>query len=293
MKVSRNKFPFKPEEDDFESNSIPTKEDVDYLSALIRENKIKEFEDFVNKKMTRAELDAFHPGEPTRDYLASALEQSILKRYPKLNSMSQEQQVQFLKNKVYPGLTLLKKNFDLSNKITTNPEEGSLLRLATSEKGKAGDININPYAESFIDDALHELSHSVDQPIKTLKQNKRRYGDKSNIEVQEKAISQFIEKNPKFQKSLDSGNIYTTPSEGLAKYRNIGRTPNFEDYDWKAGEFSSDVIGNPIDKYKEVGGEHHLNRTFSLDNLINFVKGDLKDIVKNEDRFKTLRKKLS
>lgn len=292
MKLTRNKFPIRPEE--FEYNTEPTPEDLEHVSSLVKQDKIKEFEDFVNKKMIAAELDPNrYPGLPTRDYLASALHRSILDRYPHLKDMSQENQIRFLKNKTYPGLSLLKNIFQLSNKISTDPMEGSKLQTITRDGKQAGEINVDPHAQSFIDDALHELSHSVDQPIKLLKRHRRLYGDKSNLENEEAAMKAFIERNPKLKKLMDSETDWTTASENRGRYQKIGRSPNFEDYDWKAGEFGSDIIQNPIDKYKEVGREHHIDRPFSYDNFINFTKGDLRDIVKSQDRFNALRKRLS
>lgn len=281
MKVDKIIIPFKEQE--FEHNVEPTPEEVSYLESLVKKDKIKEFEEYVNKEMMGAELNTFNPGIPTRDYLASALHQIVLKRHPELKEMSTVQQINFLKNQAYPELDNLKKEFNLSNNIKTNSVEGSLYRTNTSERGPAGEVNVDPHSSSFIDDALHELSHSVDAPIKMINKNKSRYGDKSNIDKQQAAMDNFIKKNPKIKKIMDSGKTYTTNSEALAKYKNIGRSPNFEDYNWKSGDFNSDQIGNPIDKYKEVGGEHHIDRPFSLENFINFSKGGLKDIVKTEE----------
>lgn len=291
MKVDKIKIPFIPER--FEYNNKPTLEEVSYLESLAKENKIKELEEYVNRKMVGNELSTFNPGLPTRDYLGSALHQLVLKRYPELKEMSNLEKVDFLKNKVYPGLDDLKKSFNLSNNIKVNPNEGSLYRPSTSKRGPAGEVNIDPYAESFIDDTLHEVAHSVDDPIKTLLKNRSRYGDISNLEKEEAAMADFIKKNPKIKKLVDSGKRHTTSSEALTRYKNISRVPNFEDYNWKEGVFNSDTIGNPVDKYKEVGGEHHIDRPFSLDNFINFSKGDLKDIVNANDKFKELRKKLT
>jgi len=76
-------------------------------------------------------------------------------------------------------------------------------------------------------------------------------------------------------------------------YSPIRRLPNFQDYDPKKGEFGSDIIESPVDKYKEVGGEHHIGGPFSLENFKNFNRGDLKDIVKTNDKFTKLRKVLA
>jgi hypothetical protein len=278
MKVNKTKIPFESEE--FEKNYSPTEEEVSYLESLVKQNKIKELEDYVNKKMIGRELDAFHPGIPTRDYLASALTTSIKNKYPELKKMTEVESFNFLKNRVYPGLDDLKSKFGLSNEADIAPyNEDSYTPIG---KVNAGKINLNSENKDYIDSALHELAHSIDDPIKYIKKNSRPYGDKTNLDIKKSALEEFAKKNPKIKKLIDSENSYTTKTEALARYKNIARSPNFEDYDWKSGEFQSDVIQNPIDKYKEVGGEHHMDRPFSLDNFINFNKGDLKDIVKNE-----------
>lgn len=290
MKVDKIKIPLEPQ---FEDNYRPSDEDVAYMQNLVKQNKIKEFEDFVNSKMVGRELSTNFPGIPTRDYLASALSKSIENRYPKLGSMSRNEQFQFLKDKVYPGLDDLKSKFGLSNE--TDIDHFNQDSYIPYGKKDAGKIELDSNSSEFIDSALHEIAHSVDDPIKQLKKSLQDPFSRSTdaTEIKRKALEDFSLRNPKVQKLVNNDITYTTNTEDLSKYKNITRTPNFEDYNWKSGEFKSDTIGNPIDKYKQVGGEHHINRPFSLDNFINFNKGDLKDIVETKEispKFQKIKK---
>ena len=173
-----------------------------------------------------------------------------------------------------------------------------------------------------VDVVLHELGHNVDDVVKQLRNskllqlpNKSTYdfkaGHRGSYESEldkYNTVKDFLDKNKKLHPLLMSKTEDTTFSEGSksknimdilaslikdTNYKKIIRVPNFEDYDFKKGEFGSDIVETPISKYKEVSGEHHIDRPFSLRNFINLSKGTLKDIVKNPDKFKDVRKKIS
>jgi hypothetical protein len=314
MRVSRNKVPFKPQE--FEKNYSPSEKDISHMESLAKQNKLDELNDFINNKMVGAELDSNAPGIPTRDFLTEALSKSIRKRQPELANLSAEQKLNYFKDQVYPGVDEFRKKMGLSSlKLKAIPWVGSEYNYETGELNYDDRYKNDPMQEGTM---LHELAHSADHAFQDQAQREslidhyrniavfdgerpehpknNNHQEFKNSQLGREIINDYIKKLPKLKK-LDSGQSRTTNSEidgWMNKgYSKIKRMPNFEDYDWKSGDFNSDVIQNPVDKYKQIGTDHHSGRAFSLDNFINFAKGGLKDVVQNENRFKKLRSKLT
>lgn len=305
MKIKRLfEIPYQPEyqrPEDFEvRESPPTLEEVSYLEKLAKEGKYPELEDYVNNQMIGRELLTRSPGIPTRDFLASALDQLVQKRYPGLNKLDEKSRIRFLKRNIHPGLDELEQAFGKSGRIAVGNGRDAYNHAT-------GDISLSKEGAASTDTVAHEIGHSLDEIFNTYNSKKLigKYveAEEGPTEQEEAAIRKFLKTNPKAEKLLsDWGRKITTPSETSPlkspKYKGIStygeaRTPSFEDYNWKKGQFESDVIKGPVDKYKEVGGEHHIDRPFSLENFINFSKGDLKDIVKNEQapsKFQKIKK---
>jgi hypothetical protein len=306
MKVNRDKIPFKPQE--FEINYSPSDEDVSHMENLVKEGRLNELYDFINNKMVGAELESDAPGTPTRDFLSEALSKSIRKAHPELDSLSSEQKLQYFKDQVYPGLDYFRRKmklYPLKLKAVSH--------IGSSYNHDTGVLNYDRAANKAEEEAvmLHELGHAVDHPVQDQAVRDSQYStydrpvDPDSLffenyidsQFKRKMLDKYIQKLPKLSKLEKYGQQQTTNSEvrgwGGEGYSKIKRMPNFEDYDWKSGDFNSDVIQDPVKKYQDVGTDHHSGRAFSLDNFINFARGGLKDVVKNEDRFKTLRKKLS
>jgi len=311
MKVKKIQVPYQPDYDEptevpyqsgysipVTSKELPSEEDVKRLEKLVKEGRDEEAENFINRAILSREAEAnveSAPGLPTRDYIARALHKSILNRHPYLEQYTEAGQASHLPDLVYPGLKDLKEKLNLSNEVIQSMYESSYAPIGSKIKNrKPGSIKLDIASNSYIDDILHENAHSVDDIFKNVKKGKWKEGS-----GELKAIQDFVKKNPKLKKLQESPVDYTTPNETLplayfkSEYSPIRRLPNFQDYDPKTGEFGSDIIESPIDKYKEVGGEHHIERPFSLDNFKNFNRGDLKDIVKTDEKFSKLRKTLA
>lgn len=306
MKIKKIQVPYQPDYDEptevpykseysipVTSKKLPSSEDVKHLEKLVKEGREEEAENFINRAVLSREIETSLPGLPTRNYVARALHKSILNRHPFLNDYTLGGQAEYLPDIVYPGLDDLKEKLKLSNKIIPSLKSSYAPIDSKIPHREAGSIKLDITSNSYLDDILHENAHAIDDILKNAKKGKWK---KESSEL--RAIEDFVKNNPKFKKLYESPVKRTTEQEGTPlsyfklKYSPIRRLPNFEDYDPRTGEFGSDIIESPIDKYKEVGGEHHIERPFSLENFINFAKGGLKDIVKNYDKFSKLRKTL-
>lgn len=304
MKVKRTKVPYRKEPLPYRSE--PSVDDLKRMEQYAKEDKLQELKDLVNERVAGKEEDPdFYPGLSTRDFLSSALTKSIKNRYPELSDLPEEEQVRFLQEKVYPGLDRLEKGAGRTHRVKFD-------RPSNAYDPNTGQIDLDRDTPNLLATALHEMGHSVDENILELNKLKNRkklpaISKKQELEKmlaeqdyarRSEAMEEFTKLNPKIKKLLETKTTKTTGSEARPlnpfkrEYKNIKRMPNLEDYNYETGEFESDILEDPIEKYKEVGGEHHLERPFSLDNFINFSKGDLKDIVKTDDRFRNLRKKL-
>jgi len=305
MKVKRTKVPYRKESLPYRSE--PSVKDLQRMEQYAKEDKLQELKDLVNERVAGMEEDTenFTPGLSARDFLSSALTKSIKNRYPELSDLPEEEQVRFLQEKAYPGLDRLEKGAGRTHRVKL----GKPYNMYDPDTGQ---IDLERQNPNLLATALHEMGHSVDENILELNKLKNRkklpaISKKQELEKmlaeqdyarRSEAMEEFTKINPKVKKLLETKATKTTGSEGRPlnpfkrRYQGIKRMPNLEDYNYETGEFESDILEDPIEKYKEIGGEHHLERPFSLDNFINFSKGDLKDIVKADDRFRNLRKKL-
>jgi hypothetical protein len=300
MKAKRTKIPYRKDVVKFQSK--PTKKDLEQMKDYAQRDQIQNLKDLVNERVASMEEGGYVPGLSTRDFLSSALSESIKERYPELKKMSEQEQAEFLRDRVYPGLDKLEESAGRKHRMRVEGYDRNEYDAET------GDIVLEKDNPNLLATALHEMGHAVDENILGLNRLRRR---KRFLEDAEKAkeeeiyarrsggMEEFVKLNPKVKNLLDTEMTKTTSSEDQPlnpfkrSYKPIRRMPNFEDYNYETGEFESDILEDPIEKYKEVGGEHHINRPFSLENFINFSKGDLEDIVQADDRFKNLRKKLS
>lgn len=304
MKIKKIRVPYQPDYDEptevpYQSgysipvtpDYLPSDEDIKHLQKLVKEGRDAEAENFVNRAILSREEETLSPGLPTRDYLARALHKSILDRYPNLNEMKAIDKSSYLPDKAYLGLKELKEKLKLSNQIVNSMYDSSYVPIGSKSRvGEPGTVQIGIYNDSYLDDILHENAHAVDDIIANAKKGKWKEGSDEL-----KAIQNFVKNNPKLKKLYDSPVKETTTNEDTSlktkrRYSPIRRVPNFQDYNFKTGEFDSDTIESPIQKYKEVGGEHHIERPFSLENFKNFTKGGLEDIVRTDEKFSKLRK---
>jgi len=297
MKIKKIQVPYQPDYNEptevpyqsgysipVTSKRLPSKEDVNYLQNLVKEGRNQEAENFINKAVLPYEVEGLHPGISTRNYIANALHQSILNRNPYLDNYTPEGQSAHLPDIVYPGLKDLKEKLNLSNELEHLYSSSYTPIDSKVPNRKPGSIKLDTMSDSYLDDVLHEYAHSVDDIFNNAKKGKWKEGS-----TELKAIQNFVKNNPKLKKLYESPVKETTRREDTPlsasnifdkqEYSPIRRVPNFQEYDPKTGDFGSDIIESPIDKYKEVGGEHHIERPFSLENFNNFNRGDLKDIV--------------
>jgi hypothetical protein len=265
-----------------------TDEEVEILSDLIRQGKKKEFDDYINNRMIGNEIDQpSWTGYETRDFLSSALSKAIQKKYPNLrpdkDGKYSKEQFEFLRDNVYPLLSKAQSSFGRGNEVI-------LAKNNDNKYEDTGTINLDSSNKNFISSALHELGHAADHIAYDTRSESSLPKDKQDL------LSKMREIKPAYAKILNRRRYPTTNSEYPSKVKTISendRMPNFEDYNWQKGDFDSDYMPNPLDIQKNTGSDHHQHRDYPYDNFINFIEGDLKNIVKSEDRFKNIIKKLA
>lgn len=271
--------------------------DLDHklVEHLIKSKKYKQFAQYLNEELLPYELNSPTPGMYTRDTLSELLNALILDRYPDIHvpesrDINDLSDLYALRDKVHPGLSQIMSKSGLTPKIEPFTDEKDIETKAGSYDSNTGVVKFNPFHRKKTATIVHELGHSVDDIVSKVKS-----GDISLEDFNEFVAKQPLKKQKTLRDMLNSPDDYENRTSGEDKtvtgrgYIPVSRSPSFEDYDWQSGEFKKDLITpSPLEKYKEVGGQHHIDRPFHYDNLKNFIHGDLPDIVENQPRFKKL-----
>jgi hypothetical protein len=297
-------YELEPYEQPESSAQLMAEKDYDTVKELVKSGNKQRLRDFINKRLTASENISATPGLSTRDYMSALTGEAVKRKYPEIRKAALEGTPDELGRAVQkvmlPDVEKSLKSYNLGagiesgEKDTTNEETG-LIRLSGRET-PSGNIGT----------AVHENAHILDALAK--KYSKAKYIAKAEgrdiSPERESVIREFLKKKPAatslFQETPgedEKFKRYTTEKESLNKYG--GRfenpeIPNFEDYDFKTGQFQSDVIKDPIDVQKESGEYHHLDRNQPYENMIKTLEddGSLERVTK-QDRFKKLRSLIS
>ena len=276
-KVPRSKIPLRaPRLPKVDPGQLPymAMDDLDQVKQLVESGDEAALTKFINDKLLPYERNyPDQAGVATRTYLDSLLGSAVTELSPEIFEASRWAQfdpnatkelTKLVRDRVYPGMT---------GNITSDNELGDEYNHETDT------INIDPAAprNKKIGTILHEYGHNLDN----IRRDHTRGKEHPALIAKKSAYTKVL------KDELDRFN--TTQGEG----GDNRPTPNFQDYDWQAGDFNSDVMRDPLDIQDEEARAHHLNRNYPLDNLKNVIKGGLDEIVDaTPDKFNKLRNSL-
>jgi len=272
-KIDSIKIPFTPNEPDvFESDiKALAEQDSSQVNDLIKQNKIEELKDLIDKRMLPFEQKySDSAGLATRDYIENLLGKSVLDKYPDI--------AQKVSNSRYDaGLTsgLAKEMHERVYPGVDNVKEFGTQLEDNGQFSRSGEIKINPNLGDYkkISTMLHESGHAFDDKISN--------DPKKNNELAAKKAA--------YESIINSPSIRASSEEGSKP--NV-RSSNLSDYDWEQGRFNSDYIKSPSELQDEDARGHHRGRNYPLDNLINVNKDGLDSVV-DSGKFSKIKKAIS
>lgn len=278
MKFPRTKIPFSRnkelnpvKEAEFPFHEIPFTQDEIYSSNpehdadtaenLIKQNRLKELRDLIDKRNIVDDLTYPDAGISTRSFLDNILDKQLHKQNPELKDLNTLDLANALKKKYYPNLDELSNKAGISSKISVNPREGDNYDVSEG-------ININPYNQGQAGTAMHELGHQLDRAYRNIRNSRENMFTGEEYPEVIKLFDKINKENPEYKEVLDKDQRLTN-NEGGEQNHPI---PNFSDYDWKEGDFKSSFMTNPSDLQDMVAKKHHTGRNYPFDNLVNLIQ---------------------
>lgn len=271
MKLKKTEIPYRHSFELTPTKNLDEMVDEDYytIQKLVQEGKDAELKDFVNSRLLDAELAQTNKlpntaGMLTKSYVHDIVGQHLVNENPEvaqyLEANDHMKAIEKLLSSLHPNykkhMQAAYEKGPIKYKILKYLHGGDVSNiepvrsLPESIQGyflKDTGISMNPSQSprSFASTLKHELDHATDYAAETLSEDK-----------------EFLKDYPKYKGFKEKSH------EGAAESGYINPIiPNFNDYDFKKGEFGSNYVRDPYELAEEVTGKHRYGREHLFEEL--------------------------